>query len=49
MLTMICVLVLRFQYDRGSSLQETLASTAIVCFLLLVVSIEDLEKLKYFN
>ncbi|XP_001850021.2 E3 ubiquitin-protein ligase MARCHF3 [Culex quinquefasciatus] len=37
MLTMICVLVLRFQYDRGSSLQETLASTAIVCFLLLVL------------
>ncbi|XP_058837135.1 E3 ubiquitin-protein ligase MARCHF3-like isoform X1 [Topomyia yanbarensis] len=36
-LTMICILVLRFQSSRGNTLQETLASTAIVCFLLLVL------------
>ncbi|XP_055611794.1 E3 ubiquitin-protein ligase MARCHF2 isoform X2 [Uranotaenia lowii] len=37
-LTMICILVLRFQQtDRGNTLQETLASTAVVCFLLLVL------------
>ncbi|XP_053686935.1 E3 ubiquitin-protein ligase MARCHF3 [Sabethes cyaneus] len=36
-LTMICILVLRFQSERGNTLQETLASTAIVCFLLLVL------------
>ncbi|XP_058463613.1 E3 ubiquitin-protein ligase MARCHF3 [Malaya genurostris] len=36
-LTMICILVLRFQSNHGNTLQETLASTAIVCFLLLVL------------
>ncbi|XP_065079345.1 E3 ubiquitin-protein ligase MARCHF3-like [Ochlerotatus camptorhynchus] len=36
-LTMICILCLRFQSTRDNTLQETLASTAIVCFLLLVL------------
>ncbi|XP_021704095.1 E3 ubiquitin-protein ligase MARCH3-like [Aedes aegypti] len=36
-LTMICILVLRFQSSHGNTLQETLASTAVVCFLLLVL------------
>ncbi|XP_055631400.1 E3 ubiquitin-protein ligase MARCHF3 [Toxorhynchites rutilus septentrionalis] len=36
-LTMICLLVLRFQTHHGSTLQETLTSTAIICFLLLVL------------
>lgn len=34
---MICILVLRFQSAHRNTLQETLASTAVVCFLLLVV------------
>nr|XP_029727509.1 uncharacterized protein LOC109417608 [Aedes albopictus] len=36
-LTMICILVLRFQSAHRNTLQETLASTAVVCFLLLVL------------